>query len=58
MGERGFAEPVKVADIEDSKQSVKPSRINQHEYNLIIYGAAVGAAVTLLFTLGFLFLVG
>lgn len=57
MSERGFTEPVKVTDIEETKQTIKPKRIHQHEYNLMIYGAVVGAVVTLLFTVGFLFLV-
>lgn len=48
MAERGFAEPVRVQDIEDSVQTVKPQKELDTRLLAIVSGI-VGAAVAVLF---------
>lgn len=49
MGERGFAEPVRVEDIEDSQITTKPSRLDGQELRLMWLGAILGGVTVLLF---------
>ena len=54
MAERGFTDPVKVSDVEQSHQSVKSSRLERYQVTLMLYGFVLGVAVTLLFGVGLL----
>lgn len=48
MAERGFADPVRVKDIEESQQTVKPRR-DYDTRMLAIVAGIVGASVAVLF---------
>jgi hypothetical protein len=53
MAERSFTDPVRVADIEESRQTVKPRR----EYNdlrLMWLGSILGGVTVLLLEIGLL----
>lgn len=54
MAERGFTDPIRITDVEDSVQTVKPSRVERHDVTLMLYGVVLGVAVTLLFGVGLL----
>jgi hypothetical protein len=48
MAERGFADPIRVQDVEESRQTVKPRR--EHDTRmLVIVAGIVGASVAVLF---------
>lgn len=48
MAERGFADPIRVQDIEESQQTVKPRR-DRDTRMLAIVAGIVGASVAVLF---------
>lgn len=58
MGERGFAEPKRVEDIVESRQSIKPQRWEEHDLTLMLVGATLGCMVTILFMGGILLVIG
>lgn len=58
MGERGFAEPVKVNEIHDSVQTLKPDKWEKHDLTLMLVGATLGCMVTILFMAGTLLVIG
>lgn len=58
MAERGFAEPVKVNDIHDSVQKLKPQKWEKHDLTLMLVGATLGCMVTILFMGGVLLVIG
>lgn len=58
MGERGFAEPVKADDIQESIQKLKPQKWEKHDLTLMLVGATLGCMVTILFMGGILLLIG
>lgn len=53
MAERSFTDPVKVKDIEQSQQTVKPRR-EFNDLRLMWLGAILGAVTVLLFEIGLL----
>lgn len=53
MGERSFTDPVRVADIEESRQTVKPRR-EYDDLRLMWLGAILGGVTVLLFEIGLL----
>lgn len=58
MGERGFADPVRVEDIVETRQTVKPDRWEKHDLTLMLVGATLGCMVTILFMGGILLVMG
>ena len=53
MAERSFTDPVKVEDIQESHQTVKPRR-EPDSLRLMWLGAILGAVTVLLFEIGLL----
>lgn len=58
MAERSFSEPVKVTEIHDSKQTIKPDKWEKHDLTLMLVGATLGCMVTILFMAGALLVIG
>lgn len=58
MGERGFAEPVKAEEIQDSVQTLKPDKWEKHDLTLMLVGATLGCMVTVLFMGGIILMMG
>lgn len=48
MVERGFADPIRVGDIEESRQTVKPQK-DLDTRLLVVVAGVVGASVAVLF---------
>lgn len=53
MGERSFTDPVRVSDIEESRQTVKTRR-EYDDLRLMWLGAILGGVTVLLFEIGLL----
>jgi hypothetical protein len=53
MGERSFTDPVRVEDVQKSRQTMKPKR-EPDSLRLMWLGAILGAVTVLLFEIGLL----